>query len=113
MCDWSRFRLTENIVNLTGKMINVYDEKGDIISFPSCNSILHLADSRQIVHYVVSEEMLSELKKQNYPLKNIAIVARTGIGRDDVEISSLKWAFDPKPTVYLHRNLKNTNIKHL
>lgn len=113
MCDWSRFRLTENIINLTGKMINVYDEAGNICSFPSCDLIPNHTGSRQLVHYVVNEEKLSELKKANFPLQNIAIAAKTGIGRDNVKITSLKWAFDPKTTVQLYHNVSKTNIKHL
>ena len=112
MCDWSRYRLTEDIVNLTGKMISVYDETGAICSFPSCDVAPYSVESKQVLHYIVDEEKLEELKKANYPLQNIAIVTKKGLGRHGVEISMLKWAFDPKITVYLHHSLRNVLTQH-
>jgi hypothetical protein len=93
-------------------MINVYDETGTICSFPSCDVAPYSVKSKQVLHYVVDEEKLGELKKANYPLQNIAVVTKKSLGRHDVEISTLKWAYNPRIPVYLYHDLSNVISKH-
>ena len=48
-----------------------------------------------------------------YTLYDIAVVDKVGVGRNGIEISTLKWAFDPKIPVKLYRGVKNTVSCHL
>lgn len=119
MRDFAHMRLTDYVVNLTGKKINMYDEgSGVIYSFAPVNErIPDLPRTRDILsevfHYIVDEDTLEELKLSGRPLTDIAFVFEQSAGRHGVEISQLKWANDPGIPVRLYHGLRTMNQYHL
>ena len=119
MRNLSKTRLTDGVINLTGKEINMYDEgSGAICSFAPVNErIPDLPRTRDILsevfHYIVDEDTLEELKLSGRPLTDIAFVFEQSTGRHGVEISRLKWANDPGIPVKLYHGLRNMSQYHL
>ena len=119
MRDFSHVRLTDSVINLTGKQISMYDEmNGTIFNFsPSAEAIPIIPyngkNPKVVYHFVVDEDAVEQLKEFDRTLYDIAVVDKVGVGRNGVEISTLKWAFDPKIPVKLYRGVKNAVSRHL
>lgn len=118
MYDLSQVRLTDSVINLTGKKINLYDESnGEIQSFlPEKGDIPFLPAHREwgkkIIHYVVTKEALAKIKSVNRSLEDIAIVTRRAYGRRNVRVTSLQWAKDPSVPIWLYEGAVTTSIQH-
>lgn len=120
MRDLSHIRLTDSVINLTGKHINLYEEtSGEIHGFAPMDEeipaqpVSDLHGKGEIVHYVVNEDTLEELKRTGRSLRDIAIVGGVGAGRHGIEIASLKWAHDLKIPVRLFRGARDASFRHL
>lgn len=119
MRDYSHIRLTDSIINLTGKKISMYEESnGRIYRFePSKEELPAAPICRKpfddVVHYVVDHDKLEELMESGRELDDIAFVYGVGIGRHEVEISTLHWAKDPSIPVWLHHGVRNVSARHL
>ena len=118
MCDLSHVRLTDSVVNLTGKKINLYDESnGEIQSFlPEKGNVPFLPAHREwgkkIIHYVVTKEALAKIKSVNRSLEDIAIVSRRAHGKRNIRVAYLQWAKDPSVPIWLYEGAATTNVQH-
>ncbi len=119
MRDLSHVRLTDSVINLTGKQISMYDElNGTIFNFPPSAEAIPMIpyngkNPKVVYHYVVDEDAVEQLKELDRTLYDIAVVDKVGVGRNGIEISTLKWAFDPEIPVKLYRGVKNAVTRHL
>ncbi len=107
-------RVADNLVNLTGKTIYLYDDASGLIegflpSRASSSSKNWLTDpvfntsGHPRTYYVVDGSCLRKLYEAGRPLDDIAIVYNTGLGRGNVIVSYLRLAKDIRTTVRYER----------
>lgn len=116
MRDYSRIRLSNFLINLTGTDIEMYDDvSGTIYDFPACDSDIpetptkHRIDS-PTYHYVVTEDRAKELIESGRPVYDIAVLKSIGTGRDNSKIATLYWATNPEIPVILYKSKFNKGI---
>lgn len=118
MRNYSKIRLTDSFINLTDKVVHVYDmENGDIISFPPSRRQLpktpKIKAGRPIVHYIIMASELGKLRKTKRPLDDIALLKKVEEGRTGVRIDYLVWGKNPIAEVQLFSGAYRAKFKHL
>ena len=114
MRDYSKFRLTTKIVNMTSRTIRLYEETtGELRRFPIDKRRfprrpVRELDGRPVIHYIFDMEKLEELKRMKRKLDDVAFVAHRGIGAGNKEVCSLVWGKDMTTTVLLHDYAERT-----
>lgn len=102
-CYNEKLKYARELVNLTGRQFTVYeDSSGDFIDFPPSSEFLPCQpDVSDSVYYVLDEDAAEALATHGRDLSDIAIIRRTGAGRDGVMVSRLSWAVNQDKTIYI------------
>ena len=107
--------VTSQIVNLTGRPFNMYEESsGNIYTLIPSSEDLPMDVSYGMgrmpkTYYVVNESELSVLQRKNRTLADIAFIYNEGDGYAKIRISSLASADNPRMSIKLRRNYKCYN----
>lgn len=116
---YEHIRLTDHFINLTNEVIHVYESTTGIIKnfVPESREIPQtpevFLEGAPIVHYIVNQEIASNLEALGRSLDDIAIVDRKLHGRNNVEITYLVWAKDPTIPVNLYNRAHSISLPHL
>ena len=99
--------VAEQLVNLTGKTIFLYDDaSGEIKEFLPDNKMadptLDLYGHPRL-YYVVSETLLEKLRMMERMLDDVAFVFGTGTGRENATVSYLRSAKDAEIVIRYRR----------
>lgn len=95
------------LINMTEKVINVYDGySGDIITLnPKMKKLPEEPNSKDSLletFYILKKETVDKLTKLGRSLDDIAVIRSTGIGRDEIEITYFSWGGDIRKEVRLY-----------
>ena len=117
MQNYSKSRLTDILINLTGEPVSVYEEStGKIRTYYPQKIELPTAprkdDQGPITHYLVTDERLRKIRGKR-KLSDIAIIKNQSPGRNGKIISSLAWGKDPTIRLLVHVNARGTYFSHL
>lgn len=119
MRDYSNYRLSDQLINLTNQIVCVYEEStGEIVKFiPPNNQKLPEQPSHEpgspIVHYILEEDDAIKLAHTGRPLDDIAVVYGVNYGRDDIKITYLYWGKNPDARVCLYKDAYLREFPHL
>ncbi|MBR3172697.1 hypothetical protein IKF21_02170 [Candidatus Saccharibacteria bacterium] len=119
MRNYKDTRLSDDFVNMTDRIIYMYDQvSGEIIEFaPSAQTLptspVEEVPGAKIIHYIFELEDVICLEKTGRKLDDIAIIFDESYGRNSTLITYLVWGKDTQIAVCLYRNLSHANITHL
>ena len=106
--DYSKFRLTTKIINMTDRTIRMYEEtSGDLRRFPIDKRRFPRWPEKErigrpVIHYVFEMDKLEELRRTKRKLDDVAFVLSRSVGANNKEVTFLVWGKDMKTSVLLH-----------
>ena len=107
MSNYSKVRLSDELVNLTNSDIYIYEECTGIIKKikPSNTTLPNTPEKntdKNRTHYICEPRRLEEIRQSDRRLSDIAVVCSKHMGRDNTLITKLVWGNDPHIEVRLH-----------
>ena len=103
-------RFSDDLINLTDRVIHLYDQgNGEIVSFqpdsrqlPDFPAVVESGAS--VVHYIVDEYNFNRLQERGRNCTDIAVFDHEDHGRQGILVATLYWGADPEIKIWLRRH---------
>ncbi|MBR3204094.1 hypothetical protein IKF81_00210 [Candidatus Saccharibacteria bacterium] len=121
MQNFSRVHLVETakLKNTTSLLVRIYEEStGEIVKLPPKMAKVPKTapknNGESLVHYIVRECKLDELRSSGRDMKDIAVIQGEGTNRDGDTMFNLYWGKKPEIKVGLYPGkLARCAVRHL